>query len=55
MDIDPVESANVAVEETEQQVAERAANARISTLVAITVALLATFLGVCKVKDDNIV
>ena len=55
MDIDPVESANVAVEETEQQVAERAANARISTLVAITAALLATFLGVCKVKDDNIV
>ena len=29
--------------------------ARLSTWVAITVALLATFLGVCKVKDDNIV
>ena len=29
--------------------------ARLSTRVAITVALLATFLGVCKVKDDNIV
>jgi hypothetical protein len=28
--------------------------ARLSTLVAITVALLATFLGVFKVKDDNI-
>src|SRR5947207_438859 len=28
---------------------------RLNTLVAITVALLATFLGVCKVKDDNIV
>jgi len=54
MDIDPVESANAAAEETEHQ-AERAANARLSTLVAITVALLATFLGVCKVKDDNIV
>ncbi|MDT7779230.1 MAG: hypothetical protein QOC99_1742 [Acidobacteriota bacterium] len=28
---------------------------RLNTLVAITVALLATFMGVCKVKDDNIV
>jgi len=55
MDIDPVESANAAAEEAEHQVAERAANARLSTLVAITVALLATFLCVCKVKDDNIV
>ena len=31
------------------------ARARLSTLVAFTLALLATFLGVCKVKDDNIV
>ena len=28
---------------------------RLGTWVAITVALLATFLGICKVKDDNIV
>ena len=28
---------------------------RLDTLVAITVALLSTFMGVCKVKDDNIV
>jgi Domain of unknown function (DUF4337) len=28
---------------------------RLNTRVAITVALLATFIGVCKVKDDNIV
>jgi hypothetical protein len=28
---------------------------RLNTAVAITVALLATFMGVCKVKDDNIV
>ena len=28
---------------------------RLNTLVAITVALLATFTGLCKVKDDNIV
>jgi hypothetical protein len=31
------------------------ARVRLSSRVAITVALLATFLGVCKVKDDNIV
>ena len=35
--------------------AERSAASRLSTWVAITVALLATFLGICKVKDDNIV
>src|SRR6266550_3452709 len=29
--------------------------ARLNTLVAISVALLATFMGICKVKDDNIV
>ena len=29
--------------------------ARLNTRVAVNVALLATFLGVCKVKDDNIV
>src|ERR1700756_5690593 len=28
---------------------------RLNTWVAITVALLATFMGICKVKDDNIV
>src|SRR5947199_9995665 len=32
-----------------------AARARLNTLVAISVALLATFMGICKVKDDNIV
>jgi len=28
---------------------------KLNTLVAITIALLATFTGICKVKDDNIV
>jgi hypothetical protein len=28
---------------------------RLNSFVAITVALLATFLGICKVKDDNLV
>ncbi len=31
------------------------AKGRLNTLIAITVALLATFMGVCKVKDDNLV
>ena len=57
MDIDPMESANSAEEaaDTPAGAGRLSANARLSTLVAITVALLATFLGICKVKDDNIV
>src|SRR5260221_128509 len=53
MDIDPLESAADAADETVSS--PDRARARLSTQVAITVALLATFLGVCKVKDDNIV
>ena len=30
-------------------------SARLNAVVAVTVALLATFMGICKVKDDNIV
>ena len=53
MDVDPVESATSA---DEDNAASRDRHrARLNTLVAVTVALLATFLGVCKVKDDNIV
>jgi hypothetical protein len=55
MDIDPMESVNAAEEEAEQEREQKAANSRLSSLVAITVALLATFMGICKVKDDNIV
>jgi len=57
MDLDPMDSANSAAEDADGKGMDSrtAANARLSTLVAITVALLATFLGVCKVKDDNIV
>src|SRR6266851_6436927 len=51
MDIDPLDSATEASSESAS--GNRAA--RLTTWVAITVALLATFLGVCKVKDDNIV
>ena len=52
MDIDPLESATDA---TNDATPGAQGHARLGTWVAITVALLATFLGVCKVKDDNIV
>src|SRR5712691_11532903 len=50
MEVDPMESVGEADER-----GLPAAAVHLSTLVAVTVALLATFLGVCKVKDDNIV
>src|SRR2546428_13238061 len=53
MDIDPLESATGAADEVAD--AGDRARARLSTWVAITVALLATVLGICQVKDDNIV
>jgi hypothetical protein len=52
MDIDPkdvIEAARTANDQRE----ERAA--RLNAAVAVTVAVLATFMGICKVKDDNIV
>src|SRR5262249_46319951 len=49
MDVDPMDSANEASESGSIE------HSRLAARVAITVALLATFLGVCKVKDDNIV
>jgi len=51
MDIDPLET----VEELEEDSAQHKANGRLNAMVAVTVAVLATFLGICNVKDDNIV
>jgi hypothetical protein len=57
MDPDPMQF----VEEDDEKkgsetVAEaKKSKARLNTMVAISVALLATFMGICKVKDDNIV
>src|SRR6476661_5276747 len=42
-------------ESTEVTPAGNPAAAQLNTWVAISVALLATFMGICKVKDDNIV
>ena len=50
MDIDPKELTG-----PEPSAADPGTNQRLNTAVAITIALLATFMGVCKVKDDNIV
>ncbi len=51
MEIDPLETI---VKVKESGSSDRAAM-RLNTIVAITVAILATFMGICKVKDDNIV
>lgn len=52
MEIDPqdvIETAHDAMRAPESRVS------RLNAVVAITVAILATFMGICKVKDDNIV
>ncbi|MDQ6652108.1 MAG: DUF4337 domain-containing protein [Acidobacteriota bacterium] len=41
--------------EKDKEVADAKSSRKLNTLVAISVALLATFMGICKVKDDNIV
>jgi len=50
MEIDPIE-----VVETAQEARQSRKSMWLNPAVAITVALLATFMGICKVKDDNIV
>ena len=51
MDVDPLES----VKSAEPDESSFAQFRKLNACVAITVALLATFMGICKVKDDNIV
>ena len=51
MDIDPLET----IEDLEEDNAKHRDHARLNAMVAVTVAVLATFLGICNVKDDNIV
>ena len=56
MDTDPMEfieeNDNKPTRDKDETTSSRA---QLNTWVAISVALLATFLGICKVKDDNIV
>jgi hypothetical protein len=49
MELDPIDTIEKANE------AAHDATSRLNMSVAVTVALLATFMGICKVKDDNIV
>ncbi|WP_025915915.1 DUF4337 domain-containing protein [Herminiimonas sp. CN] len=51
MDINPLDT----IESLDDAGTKDRASMRLNMLVAITVAILATFLGICKVKDDNIV
>lgn len=50
MDLDPKDLIDRAAEARKD-----ASAARLNAAVAVTVAVLATFMGICKVKDDNIV
>lgn len=51
MDIDPLE----VVEKNEQNSQQQIAQNKLNATVAVTVACLATFMGICHVKGDNIV
>ena len=57
MDPDPMQflDKDDGTEESRSVAAAQKSRNELNTLVAITVALLATFMGICKVKDDNIV
>src|SRR6476660_4207530 len=51
MEVNPLDS----VEANDERQASDRRSARLNMHVAITVAILATFMGICKVKDDHIV
>jgi hypothetical protein len=57
MEIDPLETIESAREEQKSSASESDSQRRnrLNNVVAVTIALLATFMGICKVKDDNIV
>src|SRR6267154_5896198 len=55
MDPDPMGYVEDDRQESAQAKEANKARSKLNTMVAITVALLATFMGIGKVKDDNIV
>src|SRR5215469_4231849 len=55
MDVDPLELVEEPSGFDDDTPPRPSKSRRLNAAVAVTVALLATFLGVCKVKDDNIV
>src|SRR6059036_2810123 len=56
MDPDPMQFLEEDADKSKPEATKaRESKAQLNTMVAISVALLATFMGICKVKDDNIV
>ena len=60
MDVDPMEAVKEDNDDKDdarhaEEMRKEKGKSRLNAWVAITVAILATFLGICKVKDDNIV
>ena len=51
MEVDPMDT----IESAQQDAPTSPRSARLNAMVAVTIAVLATFMGICKVKDDNIV
>ena len=51
MEVDPLNTVDALKDE---HPADRR-TARLNAMVAVTIAVLATFMGICKIKDDNIV
>jgi hypothetical protein len=52
MSLEPADVLDTAVQARDRR---EARTARLNAIVAVSVAVLATFMGICKVKDDNIV
>ncbi|MEH2065774.1 MAG: DUF4337 domain-containing protein [Nostoc sp.] len=55
MDINPIDLLEDDNEEPETPANREKRKSRLNSGVAIAVALIATFMGICKVKDDNLV
>ncbi|MEH1925475.1 DUF4337 domain-containing protein [Nostoc sp.] len=55
MDINPIDLLGEDDDEPETPANREKRKSRLNSAVAIAVALIATFMGICKVKDDNIV
>ncbi len=51
MEVDPMDT----IESARQDEPKSPRSVRLNAMVAVTIAVLATFMGICKVKDDNIV
>ncbi len=55
MDVDPKELLEQKERREELELEADRSKLRLNALVAITIALIATFMGVCKIKDENLV